>query len=159
MDFVKHLTVVIARFFMSAIFLASGVNKIFHWQASEAELMKVLSDWEPIVFSIEPVQMGIAAMMAWAPGFLIFATLLELLGGLLLLLGVKEKLGAFLLILFLLPTTLLFHAFWFMEGGERDLQISIFLRNVAILGGLMMFVLHGGQAGKKSEDSFSVERF
>lgn len=154
MDFMRHLTALVARFFMSAIFLVSGVNKIFHWQATEKELIKVLGDWESSVFSTT-AHTAITQMMAWSPGFLILATLLELLGGLLLLLGVRDKLGAFLLILFLIPTTFLFHQFWFLEGSARDMQISFFLRNIAILGGLMMVLLNG--AHSSSEGRFSSD--
>ena len=48
------------------------------------------------------------------------ATLFQLLGGLLVLLGIKEKLGATLLILFLIPVTVLMHSFWMVEGAERQ---------------------------------------
>jgi putative oxidoreductase len=156
MDFMKHLTTLAARFFMSAIFLISGVNKIFHWRATENELIRVLGDWESLVFSTT-AHTAIAQMMAWSPGFLILATLLELLGGLLLLLGVRDKLGAFLLILFLIPATFLFHQFWFLEGSARDMQISFFLRNIAIIGGLMMVVLNGTQSHSGRGNRFSSE--
>lgn len=146
MDFMKHLTALAARFFMSAIFLISGVNKIFHWQETEQELIRVLGDWESFVFSTA-AHTVITQMMAWSPALLILAALSELLGGLLLLLGVRDRLGAFLLILFLIPATFFFHQFWFLEGSARDTQISFFLRNMAIIGGLMMVVLNGARCG------------
>jgi putative oxidoreductase len=155
MNLMRYLTAVMARFFLSIIFLASGAHKMIHWQATEKELMKVLSDWQT-TFSFSSVAQTIFSnMMVWAPLLLMGATLLELLGALLLFLGVKEKLGAFLLILFLLPVTFLFHQFWFVEGEAYELQLSLFLRNMAILGGLMMVLVQ-----KKDEqgDSFSLER-
>lgn len=150
----KQFAALVARFFMSAIFLISGVNKIFHWQQTEKELIRVLSDWESLVLS-KAAHTAVASIMDWALGLLILATLLELLGGLLLLLGIRDRLGAFLLIVFLIPSTVLFHQFWFIEGGARDLQIAFFLRNVAILGGLMLVVLQGarGIGGHRNEAS------
>lgn len=155
MAFVRHFTTLLARFFLSVIFLASGASKIIYWQKTEEELMKMLTDWQVALSFSAATQMGFSNLMVWAPLFLILATLLELLGGLLLLFGIQERLGAFLLILFLLPATVLFHQFWFVEGSARDLQISFFLRNLAILGGLLMVILHG-DAGRR--DSFSSEQ-
>ena len=157
MDFMKQLTALVARLLMSAIFLISGVNKIFHWQGTEKELIRVLSDWDSWVLSTT-AHITITQMMAWSPVFLILATLLELLGGLLLLFGARDKLGAFLLILFLIPATFLFHQFWFLEGNARDMQISFFLRNIAIMGGLMRVMLNGIQGNKGRGNRFSSEQ-
>lgn len=155
MNFVKYLTALLARFFLSAIFLVSGTSKIIYWQKTEEEWIKILTDWETALSFSTSVQIGISNLIAWAPLFLILATLLELLGGLFLLFGVRERLGAFLLILFLLPATIIFHQFWFIEGAARDIQIAFFLRNVAILGGLLMVILHGDA---RRGDSFFSER-
>ncbi len=77
---------------------------------------------------------------------------------LLLLFGIREKLGAFLLVIVLVPTTILMQPFWFAEGSERDMQIALFLRDMAILGGLLVVTLHGAHgevATFRDEDSFS----
>ena len=154
----RQLTALMARFFLSFIFFISGVNKIIHWQDTEKELLKILNDWAAELSFSVTAQMGISTITVWAPGFLMAATLLELVGALLLLLGVKERLGAFFLILFLIPTTFLFHPFWFMEGGSHDLQASLFLRNLAIMGGLMMVTLYGTKEERGARDSFSLEK-
>ena len=79
------------------------------------------------------------------PLLLIASTLLELIGGLLILLAVKEKLGAFLLLVVLFFTTIVFHPFWFLEGDLREMQIAMFLKNLAIAGGLLLVLLNGIQ--------------
>jgi len=149
----KYFIAFLARLFMSTIFLVSSINKIFHWQRTEKELIRVLGDWECIVSSVN-AHTAIAMMISWAPIFLIIATLLELLGGLLVLLGVRAKLGAFLLILFLIPVTFVFHQFWFLEGTAQEIQISFFLRNLAIVGGLMMIGLYGVEGEKGPSNRF-----
>jgi len=149
--------VLLARLFLSGIFLVSGAMKMMHWQETEKELVKVLSDWQVALSFSTAAQITLSNMMAWAPLLLMLATLLELLGGLLLLFGVKEKLGAFLLILFLIPVTFVFHQFWFLEGSAYDLQIAFFFRNVAIMGGLIMVVIHGAHGTMGEKDRFSFE--
>ena len=53
----------------------------------------------------------------------------------------------------MIPTTILFHPFWYMEGAPRDLQTIMFLKNLAILGGLILMLLHGGQGRAEGEES------
>ncbi len=87
-------------------------------------------------------------MVPVTPILLLVATLFELLGGLSVLLGVKEKWGAVMLLLFLIPATILMHPFWFVEGSARELQLSHFLKNSAIVGGLLMIFLRGVEKPK-----------
>ena len=136
----------IARFFISAIFLASAVNNILHWHETEKNLMGILCDWQMYIGFHEGAQHCFSFLTPWAPVLLGIATLFNLVGGLLILLGVREKLGAALLVLFLIPVTILYHQFWFIDGPARELQTIMFLKNLAILGAMILILLHGGQA-------------
>ncbi len=69
----------------------------------------------------------------------VVATGLEILGALMVGLGFRPGVGAFLLILFLVPTTLVFHS------PTEKAQITQFLKNVAILGGLVVLVATADQ--------------
>jgi hypothetical protein len=46
--------------------------------------------------------------------------------------------------LYMIPTTLIFHAFWNFHGAERLPQIVNFMKNLAIMGGLSTLVAFGG---------------
>lgn len=65
----------------------------------------------------------------------------ETLGGLMLATGFQPRVGALLLILFLIPTTVLFHPV------ADPQQFTMFLKNLAILGGLC--VVAAGSDGKR----------
>jgi len=121
----------LGRIGLSAIFLLSGINKVTHWEQT-AQYMQ-------------------AQGMPLVPLFLLGAIVLELVGGLSVLLGYKARLGAALLILFLIPATLIFHKFWALQGQEQQMQMIMFLKNVAILGGLLLVV--GMGAGPISLDN------
>ena len=72
---------------------------------------------------------------------LLFTIIFQILGGLALLLGYKVKIGSILLILFLIPATLVFHN----PIGDPN-QINDFLKNIGLIGGLLMVIYAGAGA-------------
>ena len=78
---------------------------------------------------------------------------LALAGGLMILLGFKARVGAWLLILFLVPVTLLMHRFWGIEDAQQaTLQRVSFLKNLALIGGALLIAYWG--AGPLSVDDW-----
>lgn len=76
---------------------------------------------------------------------------LALLGGLSVLLGYQAKLGAWLLVAFLVPVTLTMHRFWGLtDPMQAMMQRVMFLKNVTILGGALFIAYFG--AGPLSLD-------
>ncbi|MFQ5641881.1 MAG: DoxX family protein, partial [bacterium] len=70
--------------------------------------------------------------------FLVMAIILEVAGGISVLLGFKAKWGALALIIFLIPTTLIFH-----NNLSDQIQMIMFMKNLAILGGLIALAING----------------
>ena len=151
---IRIASICLARFFLSAIFLASAIKKLFVWHDMEKLTMNILFDWQTYLGFSSFAQEFFAALVSCTPLLLIVATLLELIGGLLLLTGIKEKLGACLLLVLLVVTTVLAHPFWFIEGSARELQQVIFLKNLSILGGLILVLLHGAKSPAKESGGF-----
>lgn len=158
MKVLRSSSIFLARFLISVVFLAAALDKIFHWHEAEKALSNTFCDWQSYLGFAEGLQGCFAALTPWSPLVLIIATLFELVGGLLILLGVKEKLGAGLIMAILIPMTLVMHPFWFIEGAERELQTIFFLKNLGILGGLILISLHGVQAkgGSSPFTSFKI---
>lgn len=111
--------------------------------------MSALSDWQSYLSFSEMAQNAFTTLILFTPVLLISATLMELAGSLLLLLGIREKFGAALLLAMLIPTTLLFHQFWFVESSMKEIQQAMFLKNLAIMGGLILVLLYGAQSSEK----------
>lgn len=126
--------ITVSRFFASAAFLAGAVKNIITWHETEKNLINVLSDWQSHFGVSQDLQVLFSILISWSAALLVVASFLMLLGGLLLLLGVKEKLGLSLLILFLIPATVLYHPFWWVDGPAHEFQTAMFLKNLAILG-------------------------
>jgi putative oxidoreductase len=83
--------------------------------------------------------------------------ILAFVGGLSVLLGYHARVGALLLVVFLIPVTLMMHAFWNVPDAQMArMQMAMFMKNVSMLGAALM-VAHFG-AGPISIDAARTRR-
>ncbi len=69
---------------------------------------------------------------------------IAILGGLSILLGFKAKYGAWLIVIFLVPVTLMIHNFWTVaEPMARQMQYLNFIKNISMLGAALMITYFG----------------
>jgi putative oxidoreductase len=81
-----------------------------------------------------------------------FAGVIAIVGGLLILLGYKARLGGWLIVVFLIPVTLMMHAFWKeTDPMQKQVQMTMFMKNLSMLGGAFLITWFG--AGPVSLDS------
>jgi putative oxidoreductase len=78
--------------------------------------------------------------------FLVGAIVLEIGGGLLLLSGFKARIGALMLIVFLIPATLIFHVASLGDPALVQTEMIQIFKNLAILGALVKFFADGAGA-------------
>lgn len=129
-DLARSKTVLVGRILLGTIFVMAGVQKLMDWSATAAYME---SQGLPAI----TVLLGLAA-----------AT--EILGGLSIITGTFARAGALALFLFLIPTTVVFHDFWSLEGQAQQTQMTNFLKNLSIMGGLLLMI--GVGAGRVSVD-------
>lgn len=72
--------------------------------------------------------------------------LIELVGGIMLLVGFMTRPAALFLALFTLVAGLLFHAYWSVPADQAMMQQLLFNKNIAIVGGLLGFAAFGAGA-------------
>jgi putative oxidoreductase len=73
--------------------------------------------------------------------------LLALFGGLSIAFGYKTRWGAIALVAFLAPVTVMMHNFWSVtDPMMRQMQMVMFMKNIALIGGALTFVVHGAGA-------------
>ena len=110
-----HIVEVFGRIFISALFLIEAVKKFFNPDMS----MMYMSDH------------GV-------PEFLFYPSIaFEIIIPLLLIAGYKTRITASLLAVFVLTVTLIFHSHHIIDDG---MQLTIFLKNLAIIGGLLLII-------------------
>lgn len=67
--------------------------------------------------------------------------LMMALGGLSFITGILPTIGAILIIVFLLPTTIIIHNFWTLKDPMARLgDMTNFMKNMALIGSTLMFL-------------------
>jgi putative oxidoreductase len=91
--------------------------------------------------SVGPMSRAAAAHGVPMPElFVVFGGVLLLVGGLSFLLGVFPRIGVAAVVLFLLPVTLIMHAFWAdNDAARRSMNLINFTKNFGLLGSTLMF--------------------
>lgn len=128
----------LSRVLIAIIFILSGVSKLTNFDAT----------WQMMATNGLPVTTLL----------LIGAAAVEILGGVGLLLGFMTRWAALALILFLIPTTLIFHAAHMFEPEQAHQQTIQVLKNLAIMGGLLKFMLDGAGAYSLDENRIGFAR-
>lgn len=127
----EHALNFLSRTLLAGIFIGSGIDKLKNPKQT-IEYMKAYG-------------------IPLRPAALTIASAVEILGGLSLLTGYKSKIAASTLLGFLAPTTLIFHRFWSEPEDQKKMQQINFMKNHAIMGGLLQIAAHGAEG-------FAIER-
>ena len=107
-----------ARILISTLFLINGIFKITNYDGTV--------DW------MEGYGM---------PGVLLIpAIILEILGPILIIIGYQTKITAAFLSLFCLATAVIFH-----NDFSNQMQLTSFLKNIALAGGFLFLVVNGSK--------------
>ena len=111
-----HIVEFIGRILLSALFLIEGIGKI----SMQEDVIMYMEDY------------GVPEIL------FIPAVILEILFPLLLIIGYKTKLSALIMALFTLTVAIIFHTD-FSDG----MQMTFFLKDLAIAGGFMIIFVYG----------------
>lgn len=112
----QPLSAPLGRLFLATIFFMSGLTKITSYAGTQGYMDA----------------MGVPSML------LPLVIALEVLGGLAVILGWKTKVVALVLAGFTIASALLFHA-----DFSDQMQMGMFMKNIAITGGFLMLVAQG----------------
>ena len=106
----------------------------------------------PSYFSAEGIKYAASQGVPLASLAVPLSGLLALAGSLSILLGYRAQLGAWLIILFLVPVTFTMHKFWAVtDPTMANIQMINFMKNVEITGGALLLSQFG--AGPWSFDA------
>jgi len=73
----------------------------------------------------------------------VLTIVLELVAGVLLVIGWKTRWAAWALAIFTLLAGVLFHNYWAMPADKQMMEQIMFLKNLSITGGLLMLAVAG----------------
>ena len=127
-----------SRVLLAALFLWSGYTKLVFMDGN--------------VGYMKAYGMPAAELLIWP------ALLVELAAGAMLLVGWKTRWAALALALFTIPATFIFHAYWGVPADQVLNQQIHFVKNFAIVGGLLAVIAHGsGRFGLDRAGAVEVE--
>jgi putative oxidoreductase len=125
----KNIFDLLARVLISFIFLYEAYDSLFHFDQTK----KIMTEYG----------------LTWKQDMLLLGAIFFLiLGSLLVLIGYRSGLGSVLLLLYWVPVTFIVHSFWNDPQEIRHEQSILFMKNLAIVGGLLMVYVNG--SGKYS---------
>jgi putative oxidoreductase len=123
MDDLQDTAALVGRNMLGLLFVISGVEKIG-------------------AFSDTAVYMASAGLPAVSV-LLILAIIVEIGGGGAICLGWQTRLGALVILLFTATVTIVFHRFWNMPPDQAAVQRLFFMKNVSVMGGLILLMAFG----------------
>jgi uncharacterized membrane protein YphA (DoxX/SURF4 family) len=136
-----HIIFVVGRVLLVLIFIVSGAQKLLDIAGTTAMIAPVVKI--PEALSGFATQLQDVTGMAVPQLLAIIVGVVELVGGLLIAFNIGTRGAAFILALFTIAATFLFHDFWNMAGAARDANMVHVLKNLSILGGLLIFGVLG----------------
>lgn len=114
---------VLARIGLALLFLWSGYGKLMDVSSTASYMAKA--------------GMPMPEVLVWP------AVLIELIAGAMLVVGFKVRWAAVALIVYTIIATFYFHAFWAIPADQMRMQQIQFMKNIAIIGGLLAVLAHG----------------
>ncbi len=142
----------LSRILLSLVFIFTGYTKVFGWGPADNPTINMAKWIERVAGPAGKPELGLKIPGTGdpLPNPELLAQIVaygELVGGILLFLGILSRLTAFGLFVFVILASVLGHAFWsFADAGPQFLQIQQFLKNMGIAAGLLMIVGMGGGA-------------
>ncbi len=133
------LLMFLGRLCLSAAFIWDGFYKIFEFHTSIQNFQELT---------------GVTGDAAtW---IIIVSLIVEIVFGIMLILGWKARFAALVLAAYVICYIVTLHAFWTMDGADRDLELVMFLKGIGIVGGLL-YVMACGSGGCGCDRSCSTK--
>jgi len=132
----------LSRILLSLVFILTGYAKVFGWGPADKPVLN-MEMWKQRVAGLKlpgtndplPQPDLLAQIVAYG----------ELVGGVMLFIGMLSRLSAFGLFVFAIIASVLGHNFWTMTDPQMAyMNIGQFLKNMGIAGGLLLIMAAGG---------------
>ena len=122
----QGIPVVIARVLLALMFVLGGIGKLTGLEGTAGYI----------------ASKGLPLPMVLAVG----TGLLELVAGVLLIIGWQARWAALALAAFTVLASVIFHNFWAMPAAQQMTQQLMFMKNLAVTGGLLLVFAFGAGA-------------
>ena len=118
----KYLSL-LGRLLISIVFILSGFLKIAHWR-------DMLGLFASLKIPLVPIALAVTVLIEIGVGLCIAA-------------GYQARLAAVVQFLYLIPVTCMLHNFWAFQGLQRQDQMAHFLKNLGLMGAMLLIAAYG----------------
>lgn len=139
----KNFSLIIGRLLIGIVFLLSGFGDILYWNEVVQHFHQQVTFFSQSSFLGHSFESFWNELLQGSMLLVGLGVVIKMVGGFFILIGYRVRLGAVLLILFLIPITPLFHPFWFLQGVDASMQWVMFFKNIAVMGGLFCLLSIG----------------
>ena len=123
-DIIKQWGPLTGRILISLIFLMSGLGKVFQF---DGQVAYAASQGVPL------------ANLA-----IIISIIAELAAATMIILGYRARLGALILLVWMIPVSVMLHAFWNIEDAmAQQMHMIMFMKNLAMMGAMLLIMSFG----------------
>ena len=123
---IQGIPVVIARVLLALMFVLAGIGKLGGLEGAAGYI----------------ASKGLPAPMLLA----VAAGVVELVAGVLLIIGWQARWAALALAAFTVVASVIFHNYWAMPAEQQMMQQLMFMKNLAVTGGLLLVFAFGAGA-------------
>ncbi len=135
-DLAKKFGPPLGRLLIANIFIVSGLHKIGGFAGTASYMGSKMAGLDPMLIKL----------------LLVATIVIEVGGGLLVLLGWQARWAATAILLWMIPVTGLLHAYWGLPADQLQMQFIQFQKNMAIMGGLLYIIGFGPGAFSLGKD-------
>jgi uncharacterized membrane protein YphA (DoxX/SURF4 family) len=136
-----HILFAVGRVLLVLIFIVSGTQKLLDISGTAAVMAPVVTVPDALAGIVNQLQdatgMKLPQLLA------IFVGVIEVVCGLLIAFNIATRGAALVLVIFALAATFYFHDFWNMAGDARQNNMVHALKNLSMIGGLLIFMVLG----------------
>lgn len=136
-----NILLVLGRILFVLVFILSGAQKLMNVQGAADQIAGKVVLPEPVMAYTPQLEIATGMTTPYMLAILVIA--IEIGAALMIAANIGTRAGAVLLILFTVAATYYFHPFWTMEGPERDTHIVQALKNLSLIGGLLVIFAIG----------------
>jgi putative oxidoreductase len=126
-DTANRYAPLIGRLLMANIFIVAGYRKIPGFAGTAGYMAAKMPGVDPNLITV----------------LLVLTIIIELGGGLMLLFGWQARIAALVIFLWMIPVTLVFHAYWGLPPEQMRVEFIQFQKNMAIMGGMFYVMAFG----------------
>ena len=119
----QQVAPLIGRILVAAIFLWSGIGKIGGFAGTAGYMA--------------------SKGLPMAEVLLVITILVEVGASILIIIGYQTRLAALALLLWMIPVTLIFHAFWAVPADQVQMQMINFFKNLGLMGAMLLLIGFG----------------